>query len=109
GGPQDLPRCRRRFGRLGAGTRGPVFAVRGDAVAGYPRVVGDGHLKLQLAQDGARLGAIGCRMAEWLKHVDVNRGPIDVAFQLHEDRWGDRVLLQARLVDLRPAAGPEGE
>ncbi len=106
---QELYRYLRHFGPFGAGNPAPVFAVRGVSVAGYPRVVGDGHLKLQLAQDGARLGAIGFRMAEWLKHVDVNRGPIDVAFQLHEDRWGDRVSLQARLVDLRPAAGPEGE
>lgn len=101
----ELYRYLRHFGPFGAGNPAPVFAVRGVSVAGYPRVVGDGHLKLQLTQDGARLGAIGFRMAERLKHVDVNRGPIDVAFHLHEDRWGDRVSLQARLVDLRPAAG----
>ena len=101
----ELFRYLRHLGPFGVGNPEPVFAARGVSVAGYPRVVGDGHLKLDLVQDGVRLDAIGFRMAERMREVDVNRGAIDVAFQLQEDRWGNQVSLQARLVDLRPAEG----
>lgn len=93
----------RHFGPFGVGNPSPVFVARGVGVAGYPRVVGDGHLKLELVQDETHLGAIGFGMADRLRSVDVARGPIDVAFQLQENRWNGRVELQARLVDLRSA------
>ncbi|MBI4545234.1 MAG: single-stranded-DNA-specific exonuclease RecJ [Gemmatimonadetes bacterium] len=100
----ELYRFLRHFGPFGVGNPTPVFAARGVTVAGYPRVVGQDHLKLVLAQAELRLPAIGFRMAERLKEVDVARTAIDVAFHLQEDRWGGGVGLQARLLDLRPAA-----
>ncbi|HEX7120018.1 MAG TPA: single-stranded-DNA-specific exonuclease RecJ [Longimicrobiales bacterium] len=93
----------RHFGPFGIGNPTPVFVARGVGVAGYPRVVGDGHLKLELAQDGARLGAIGFRMADRMSELDLARQPLDVAFQLQENRWNGRTELQAKLVDLRAA------
>jgi single-stranded-DNA-specific exonuclease len=81
-----------------------VFAARGVTVLGYPKVVGDAHLKMQIVQDGSRITAMGFNMANRLQQLDVTRQPIDVAFQLHEDTYNGNVELQARLVDIRVAA-----
>jgi single-stranded-DNA-specific exonuclease len=99
-----LCRMLRHCGPFGLGNPQPVFVARGVNVAGYPQEVGSGqHLKLTLAQDGVRLPAIGFRLAERARAIDLARTPIDVAFQLQEDHWNGRDRLQARLVDLRPA------
>ncbi|HEX6558901.1 MAG TPA: single-stranded-DNA-specific exonuclease RecJ, partial [Longimicrobiales bacterium] len=99
----DLHRLLRHFGPYGVGNPSPVFIARGVNVAGYPREVGDGHAKLELAQDGAKLQAIGFRMAARLREIDVSRQPVDVAFQLQVDRWNGNEYLQARLLDIRLA------
>ncbi|NJD09932.1 MAG: single-stranded-DNA-specific exonuclease RecJ [Gemmatimonadetes bacterium] len=93
----------RHVGPFGVGNPAPVFCSRGVRVLGYPREVGDGHIKLRLHQHGAELEAIGFRLAERLRELDLARGPIDVAFQLQENHWNGRVELQARLLDLRLA------
>jgi single-stranded-DNA-specific exonuclease len=100
----ELYRVMRHCGPFGLGNPQPVFVARGVGVRGYPREVGAGqHLKLVLSQGGVSLPAIGFRMAERLRNIDIARSRIDVAFHLHEDRWNGRVELQARLIDLRPA------
>jgi single-stranded-DNA-specific exonuclease len=101
----ELHRLLRHCGPFGMGNPQPVFVVRDVGIDGYPREVGSGqHLRLLLAQGAARLPAIGFRMADRLRTVDVARTRLDVAFQLQEDRWNGRSRLQARLVDLRPAS-----
>ncbi|HEX8391876.1 MAG TPA: single-stranded-DNA-specific exonuclease RecJ, partial [Longimicrobium sp.] len=60
----DLVRMLRHAGPFGAGNATPVFAARGVALSGPPRIVGKGHLKLTLAAYGAKLDAIGFGMAE---------------------------------------------
>ena len=102
---QELFALLRHFGPFGIGNPSPVFCSRGVRVLGYPREVGEGHIKLRLHQDGAELDAIGFRLAERLRELDVTRGPIDVAFQLQENYWNGRAELQAKLLDLRLAAG----
>jgi single-stranded-DNA-specific exonuclease len=92
------------FGPFGMGNPAPVFAARGVTVLGYPKVVGDAHLKMQIVQDGARITAMGFNMASRLQQLDVTRQPIDVAFQLHEDTFNGQVELQARLIDMRVAS-----
>jgi single-stranded-DNA-specific exonuclease len=85
------------------GNPSPVFVARNVSVSGYPKIVGENHLKLQLTQNGARLPAIGFRMANRLNDVDVTRG-IDVAFQLHLECYNGSEYLQAKLLDLRASA-----
>lgn len=101
----ELCRLMRHCGPFGLGNPQPVFVVRGVGINGYPREVGDGqHLKMVLTQNAASLPAIGFRMAERMRTIDVSRSRLDVAFHLHEDRWNGRTRLQARLVDMRPAS-----
>ena len=101
----ELFRLARHCGPFGLGNPQPVFMVRDVGIRGYPREVGAGqHLKLVLAQDDVALPAIGFRLADRLRRIDVGRTRLDVAFHLHEDRWNGRSELQARLVDLRSAS-----
>jgi single-stranded-DNA-specific exonuclease len=98
----ELLRVLRHAGPFGAGNPTPVFAVRGAAADGV-RVVGDGHLRLTLAAGGSRLEAIGFGMAERVGDLAA-AGAVDAAFKLEENHFRGRTTLQARLVDLRPAA-----
>lgn len=97
----ELQRLLRHFGPYGVGNPSPVFIARGVNVASAPREVGDGHVKLDLHQDGGRLSAIGFRMAAQVRELDVTRTAIDVAFQLQMNRWNGHETLQARLLDVR--------
>jgi single-stranded-DNA-specific exonuclease len=99
----DLCRLLRHAGPFGMGNPAPVFVARRVGVAGYPKLVGQGHLKLVLAGDGATLDAIGFGMADRMDDPALTRGPVDVAFKLEENHWNGRARLQAKLVDLRPA------
>ncbi|HUH11887.1 MAG TPA: single-stranded-DNA-specific exonuclease RecJ, partial [Longimicrobiales bacterium] len=101
----ELHRFLRYMAPFGVGNPTPVFVARGVSVDGAPRVVGRDHLRLGLVQDGARLGAIGFRMADRAAELAGEGARLDVAFQLHEDEWRGRRRLQAKLVDLRPAEG----
>jgi single-stranded-DNA-specific exonuclease len=100
----DLLRLMRHLGPHGVGNPSPVFVARNVSISGYPKIVGENHLKLQLLQDGVQLPAIGFRMANRLNDLDVTRTAIDVAFQLHLDRFNGRDYLQAKLLDLRATA-----
>jgi single-stranded-DNA-specific exonuclease len=100
----DLTRLLRHAGPFGVGNPGPVFVTRAVRVHGQPREVGEGHLKLELVQEHARLTAIGFGMAERVRDLDVSNSPIDIAYQLQENYWNGQVELQARLIDLRTSA-----
>jgi single-stranded-DNA-specific exonuclease len=98
----ELVRMLRHAGPFGAGNATPVFAATGVSVAGYPKVVGQNHLKMTLRSGARTVDAIGFGMADratepWLA------GPLDAAFKLEENTYNGRTSLQARLVDLRPA------
>ena len=65
------------LGPHGIGNPRPVFLARGLEVAGRPRVVGRGHLKLNLRRNGRTVDAIGFDLAERLERVAGAGGPLD--------------------------------
>jgi single-stranded-DNA-specific exonuclease len=97
-----LFRTLRHAGPFGMKNPTPVFASRGVRLAGSPRLVGRGHLKLAVASDGGPLEAIGFGMGDRLAEID-RAVPLDVAYKVEENTYGGRSSVQARLVDLRPA------
>lgn len=99
----ELFRYLRYMGPFGIANPRPVFVSRGVRLDGAPRVVGSGHLKLRLRQEGARLEAIGFRMADRISPESLGHEPLDVVYQLQENEYRGRRTLQARLLDLRPA------
>lgn len=90
-----------RFGPYGPGNPEPVLAVDGIAPRGYPRIVGQNHLKMTLARRRRTLDAIGFNLGHLLEEVDFNRGDLTVACRLRENTYLGRSTLQARLVDVR--------
>jgi single-stranded-DNA-specific exonuclease len=93
----------RHFGPFGIGNPAPTFVARNVALAAPPRLVGEGHARLLLEQDGARLPAIGFGMGAQLGALIAGQDTLDVAFHLQEHRWRGNSGLQARLIDTRPA------
>lgn len=100
---ESLARMLRHAGPFGAGNATPVFATRGVGVVGYPRIVGQNHLKLTIGAHGRTMDAIGFNMGERSKEPWLAGGHLDVAFKLEEHHYNGRASLQAKLVDLRPA------
>jgi single-stranded-DNA-specific exonuclease len=92
----------RHLGPHGIGNPRPVFLARDLQIAGAPRTVGKGHLKLRLARDGALLQAIGFGMAERLAATAKEGESVDAVFQLQVNEYRGRRTPQARLLDLRP-------
>jgi single-stranded-DNA-specific exonuclease len=110
---RELCAMLRHMAPFGMGNPTPVLAARGVGIAGPPRIVGHNHLKVTLASGTARLDAIGFGMGDLLGAGLPDR--FDVAFKLEENNWksGSRRRsagnvategIQARLVDIRPAA-----
>ena len=77
----------------------PVWAALGVRVVGPPRTLKDKHLKLVVSSGAQQFAAMGWDMGG----REVPDGPIDIAFQLKENRYGGRVSLDLILQDFRPA------
>lgn len=77
----------------------PVWAMTGVSVSGSPFVVGQNHLKLQLAKDGQTFESIAFNYPE----ENLPDGKIDIAFTLKENNWMGNRSLQLQLQDIRSA------
>jgi single-stranded-DNA-specific exonuclease len=96
----DLEALLRHFEPFGVGNATPVLAATGVRLAGQPRVLRNGHLRLRIAADGVELDAIGWGMGHIAQHLSTS-APVDVAFRLERDEWNGESRLQARLADVR--------
>ena len=98
----DLERLLRRLEPYGSGNPTPVFGTSAVTVRD-PRVIKEKHLKFRLADESGRLEAIGF---DWADRVDPAwwEAPVDVAFRLEQNQWGGAPDLQARIVQIKPAA-----
>lgn len=99
----DLSRYTRYAGPYGRGNPEPVFMVRGVRLAAPPRVLSGGHLKFRMERDGRSLGAIGFRLADRLPPDELGGGPVDVSFNLLENTFREHTMVEAKVVDVRPA------
>ncbi|MCH8485835.1 MAG: single-stranded-DNA-specific exonuclease RecJ [Candidatus Cyclonatronum sp.] len=80
----------------------PVFVSRGLKVTGNPTVVGNGHLKMRVSQNGsAPFDVIGFNMHQHLPLIRNSNGKgIDIAYVLEENFWNNKRSLQIRLKDV---------
>jgi len=91
-----------RLAPFGAGNPEPVLLLAG-VVPTRPRIVGEGHLAMNLAGPGAQLAAIAFGGGDWLG-AEVREGvPLDVAGTVSINRWRGRETVQLRVRDIRPA------
>ena len=97
-----------RLAPHGYGNPRPVFSTRDAQVSGRPRLLQDKHLKMQVAQQGRVLDAIGWRKGAWLEKL-TNGGSsfsLDLAFRLERNYYMNQERLQLELLDLITRTGP---
>ena len=94
-----------RFGPYGPGNPEPVMALSEVSARGYPRIVGEDHLKMLVARNGRTLDTIGFNMGWLMQEMDLNRGPLTIACRLRENTYLGRSIIQGRLIDVLPGDG----
>src|SRR6056297_1456460 len=80
----------------------PNFVSRDVEVVGVPTIVGSGHLKMKVSQNGSgTFDVIGFNMHEYLPIIrNSKKKTIDIAYSLEEKYWNGRRSLQIRLRDI---------
>ena len=96
----ELEALLRHFEPFGPSNPTPVLVSRDVRLAGPPRLMGDGHLKLRLLTDTGELEAIGWGMASLASELDVAT-PFDIAYRLERDDWNGAQRLQAKIAAVR--------
>jgi single-stranded-DNA-specific exonuclease len=93
----------RQFEPFGPKNLKPIFVSKGLRVIGNPTVVGNGHLKMKVAQNGSAIyDAIGFNMHEFLPAVRTcKNGCLNMAYVLEENTWHNRTTLQMRIKDIQ--------
>ncbi|MEA1996774.1 MAG: single-stranded-DNA-specific exonuclease RecJ, partial [Gemmatimonadota bacterium] len=90
-----------KFRPYGPGNPRPVLVANEISVVGYPKVVGQNHLKMRVRKDGQQIEVIGFGMADKLKEINTAREKISIAFVLEENVWNNNRQLQANLRDIK--------
>ncbi len=92
-----------QFEPFGPANMKPVFISRNLTVQGNPTVVGSGHLKMRLSQNGSpAFDAIGFNMHEYLPAVrNCEEGKLHLAYVLEENTWNNRTQIQMRIKDIK--------
>lgn len=89
-----------QFKPFGPANLRPTFVSEGVKVVGIPTVVGNGHLKMRVKQEGSGVfDTIGFNMHEFLPSVRGGES-FDIAYVLEENFWNGRRTLQMRLKDI---------
>src|SRR5699024_338997 len=108
--PLDLGIINKRFWKLlkqfkpfGPENLKPVFTCKNVNVVGVPSIVGKGHLKMKLRQNGSGVfDCIGFNMHEYLPQVrNAGKDDMEIAFNLEENHWNGRRTLQLKLLDIQ--------
>lgn len=92
-----------QFEPFGPGNLRPVFVSKDVCIEGVPSIVGNGHLKFKVRQNGsAVIDVIGFNMHEYLPMLRrCDSGRMDVAYVLEENYWNGKRSIQMRLKDIR--------
>ena len=78
----------------------PTFESREISDTGYSRIVGENHLKLSLKdKKGNRINGIAFRMADKLPLLE--KGPVDICYQLDENHWNGKTTLEINVKDIK--------
>lgn len=97
----DLVQHMKQMRPFGAGNPEPVFGTRNVKLIAA-KSVGNGHLKLTVAQGDRMMDAIGFGMADALDELRRGDGMVALAYVLEENTWRGVTDLQLRLKDVQP-------
>lgn len=91
-----------QFEPFGPGNQRPIFVSRDVQVQGVPTIVGNGHLKMKIRQNGSvTFDAIGFNMHDYEPQLRGSRNKkVDVAYVLEENYWAGKRSIQMRLRDI---------
>ncbi len=94
-----------QFEPFGPGNLRPVFVSENVDIFGDPAIVGKGHLKMKIRQNGSGIfDAIGFNMHEFMPAVRKSKDcRVDVAYVIEENYWNNKRSLQLRLKDIHVA------
>ncbi|MEK6650783.1 MAG: single-stranded-DNA-specific exonuclease RecJ, partial [Bacteroidota bacterium] len=90
-----------QFAPFGPDNMRPVFAVRGVAVVGAPRIVGKNHLKFKVRKDAHVIDAIGFNLGHHIEAVRTAGNGIDLAFSLDESEYMGEFVPQLKIRDIK--------
>lgn len=92
----------KQFEPFGPNNLKPVFVSRNVTIKGRPTIVGQGHLKMRISQNGTPpIEAIGFNMQKFADPLlNAGSAPVDIAYALEENTWNNRTSLQIRLKDI---------
>ncbi|MGD8428075.1 MAG: single-stranded-DNA-specific exonuclease RecJ [Balneolaceae bacterium] len=92
-----------QFEPFGPGNLRPIFVSRDVRVVGVPTIVGKGHLKMKVAQNGSgTFDVIGFNMHEYLPTIrNGSDKKLNIAYSLEENNWNGRRTIQIRLRDVQ--------
>ena len=92
-----------QFEPFGPGNMRPVFVSQDVCIEGVPSIVGNGHLKFKVRQNGSSvMDVIGFNMHEYLPILrKCDAGRMDVAYVLEENYWNGKRTIQMRLKDIK--------
>jgi single-stranded-DNA-specific exonuclease len=97
----ELVALMKKLRPFGAGNPEPIYGTR-DLKLVAARAVGNGHLKLTVAQGDRLMDAIGFGMADALGDLKKCGGMIALAYVLEENAWRGVTELQLRIKDVQP-------
>lgn len=92
----------KQFEPYGPNNLKPIFVSRDIDIAGRLSIVGQGHIKMRVRQNGTgSLDAIGFNMKKFAEPIrNAGADPIDIAYTLEENTWNNRTALQIRIKDI---------
>lgn len=79
----------------------PLFLSRNLEVVGYPRVVGENHLKFKVRSGQKVFEVLAFRQGEYLRSLETGRRDLSIVFSLLEDVWNGRSKIQLRARDIQ--------
>jgi single-stranded-DNA-specific exonuclease len=90
-----------QFQPFGPANTKPLFTSKALSAVGVPTIVGNGHLKLRLKQEGSPpFDAIGFNMHDLMPIVRDGK-PFDIAYELEENTWNGNTSIQIHLRDIK--------
>ena len=90
---------------FGPGNMRPVFKLDNMINAGYTKVVGETHLKLNVKQMGGNvtLDGIGFGLGHLKPLFKETQNGVDIAFSLEKNEYNGNITVQLRVRDLKQA------
>lgn len=92
----------KQFEPFGPNNMKPIFVSKNVQCVGKPATVGQGHLKMKVAQPESKpFNVIGFNLGEYQPALmEEGAGPFDIAYVIEENNWNNRKMLQFRLKDI---------